>query len=291
MNGFIGNYLTERLLREDYYEVYGLDIGSDAISCFLNYLHFYFVEGDISIYFEWIEYYVKKCDVVLLLVAIATLIEYTCNLLRVFELDFEENLRIICYCVKYCKRIIFLLTLEVYGMCSDKYFDEDYFNLIVGLVNKLRWIYLVLKQLLDWVIWAYGEKEGLQFTLFRPFNWMGLRLDNFNAARIGSFCAITQLIFNLVEGLLIKLIDGGKQKRCFTDICDGIEALYRIIENAGNCCDGEIINIGNFENEASIEELGEMLLASFEKHLLRYYFLLFAGFCVVESSSYYGKGY
>ncbi|MFP1462663.1 hypothetical protein ACLB1E_16865 [Escherichia coli] len=24
-----------------------------------------------------------------------------------------------------------------------------------------------------------------------------------------------------------------KQKRCFTDIRDGIEALYRIIENAG----------------------------------------------------------
>lgn len=55
-----------------------------------------------------------------------------------------------------------------------------------------------------------------------------------------------------------------KQNNCFTDIRDGIEALYRIIENAGNRCDGEIINIGNPENEASIEELGEMLLASFE---------------------------
>lgn len=67
--------------------------------------------------------------------------------------------------------------------------------------------------------------------------------------------------------------------------------LYCIIENVGNCCDGEIINIGNFENEVSIEELGEMLLVSFEKYLLCYYFLLFVGFCVVESSSYYGKGY
>lgn len=34
VNGFIGNHLTERLLREDHYEVYGLDIGSDAISRF-----------------------------------------------------------------------------------------------------------------------------------------------------------------------------------------------------------------------------------------------------------------
>ncbi|PAB77797.1 bifunctional UDP-4-amino-4-deoxy-L-arabinose formyltransferase/UDP-glucuronic acid oxidase ArnA [Escherichia coli] len=291
VNGFIGNHLTERLLREDHYEVYGLDIGSDAISRFLNHPHFHFVEGDISIHSEWIEYHVKKCDVVLPLVAIATPIEYTRNPLRVFELDFEENLRIIRYCVKYRKRIIFPSTSEVYGMCSDKYFDEDHSNLIVGPVNKPRWIYSVSKQLLDRVIWAYGEKEGLQFTLFRPFNWMGPRLDNLNAARIGSSRAITQLILNLVEGSPIKLIDGGKQKRCFTDIRDGIEALYRIIENAGNRCDGEIINIGNPENEASIEELGEMLLASFEKHPLRHHFPPFAGFRVVESSSYYGKGY
>ncbi|WP_149011292.1 NAD-dependent epimerase/dehydratase family protein, partial [Escherichia coli] len=45
VNGFIGNHLTERLLREDHYEVYGLDIGSDAISRFLNHPHFHFVEG------------------------------------------------------------------------------------------------------------------------------------------------------------------------------------------------------------------------------------------------------
>ncbi len=58
-------------------------------------------------------------------------------------------------------------------MCSDKYFDEDHSNLIVGPVNKPRWIYSVINNYLIGVIWAYGEKEGLQFTLFRPFNWMG----------------------------------------------------------------------------------------------------------------------
>ena len=291
VNGFIGNHLTERLLREDHYEIYGLDIGSDAIGRFLNHPRFHFVEGDISIHSEWIEYHVKKCDVVLPLVAIATPIEYTRNPLRVFELDFEENLKIIRYCVKYRKRIIFPSTSEVYGMCTDNVFDEDSSNLIVGPVNKPRWIYSVSKQLLDRVIWAYGEKEGLRFTLFRPFNWMGPRLDSLNSARIGSSRAITQLILNLVEGSPIKLFEGGKQKRCFTDIRDGIEALYRIIENAGGRCDGEIINIGNPENEASIKELAEMLLESFDKHPLRNHFPPFAGLRVVESSSYYGKGY
>lgn len=291
VNGFIGNHLSERLLREDNYEIFGLDISSDAVSRFMDNPHFHFVEGDISIHSEWIEYHIKKCDVILPLVAIATPIEYTRNPLRVFELDFEENLKIVRDCVKYKKRIIFPSTSEVYGMCDDKEFDEDTSRLIVGPINKQRWIYSVSKQLLDRVIWAYGVKEGLRFTLFRPFNWMGPRLDNLDAARIGSSRAITQLILNLVEGSPIKLVDGGEQKRTFTDITDGIEALFRIIENKEGRCEGQIINIGNPTNEASIRELAEMLLRSFEAHPLRDQFPPFAGFKSVESSTYYGKGY
>ncbi len=291
VNGFIGNHLTERLLDDGKYDVYGLDIGNDAIARFADHPHFHFVEGDISIHTEWIEYHIRKCDVILPLVAIATPIEYTRNPLRVFELDFEENLKIVRYCVKYGKRIIFPSTSEVYGMCDDKEFDEDNSRLIVGPINKQRWIYSVSKQLLDRVIWAYGQKEGLKFTLFRPFNWMGPRLDTLNSARIGSSRAITQLILNLVEGTPIKLVDGGAQKRCFTDIVDGIEALFRIIENKGGLCDGQIINIGNPENEASIRELAESLLKHFEAHPLRHHFPAFAGFNEVESRSYYGQGY
>ncbi|ETT01462.1 bifunctional UDP-4-amino-4-deoxy-L-arabinose formyltransferase/UDP-glucuronic acid oxidase ArnA [Providencia alcalifaciens] len=291
VNGFIGNHLTERLLQDDNYDIYGMDIGSSAIERFIGNPRFHFIEGDVSIHTEWIEYHIKKCDVILPLVAIATPIEYTRNPLRVFELDFEENLKVVRYCVKYNKRIIFPSTSEVYGMCDDKEFDEDESRLIVGPINKQRWIYSVSKQLLDRVIWAYGAKEGLKFTLFRPFNWMGPRLDSLNSARIGSSRAITQLILNLVEGSPIKLVDGGAQKRCFTDIKDGIEALFHIIENKDGKCDGQIINIGNPTNEASIRQLAEMLLESFEKHPARSKFPPFAGFREIESASYYGQGY
>jgi UDP-4-amino-4-deoxy-L-arabinose formyltransferase/UDP-glucuronic acid dehydrogenase (UDP-4-keto-hexauronic acid decarboxylating) len=290
VNGFIGNHLSERLLRDDRYEVYGMDIGCDAIERLRSNANFHFIEGDISIHTEWIEYHIKKCDVILPLVAIATPIEYTRNPLRVFELDFEENLKIVRYCVKYNKRVIFPSTSEVYGMCQDPSFDEDTSNLVVGPINKQRWIYSVSKQLLDRVIWAYGQK-GLKFTLFRPFNWMGPRLDRLDSARIGSSRAITQLILHLVEGTPIRLVDGGAQKRCFTDVVDGIEALARIIENRGDTCNGQIINIGNPDNEASIRQLGEELLRQFDAHPLRSNFPPFAGFREVESQSFYGKGY
>jgi UDP-4-amino-4-deoxy-L-arabinose formyltransferase/UDP-glucuronic acid dehydrogenase (UDP-4-keto-hexauronic acid decarboxylating) len=115
---------------------------------------------------------VRKCDIVLPLVAIATPIEYVRNPLRVFELDFEENLRVVRYCAKYGKRIIFPSTSEVYGMCADENFDEDHSRLVLGPIRKQRWIYSCSKQLLDRVIWAYG---ATQFLAVHPFP--ALQLD------------------------------------------------------------------------------------------------------------------
>ena len=142
-------------------------------------------------------------------------------------------------------------------------------NCVTGPINKQRWIYSTSKQLLDRVIWAYGTKENLPFTLFRPFNWMGPRLDSLDSARIGSSRAITQLILNLVEGTPIQLIDGGEQKRCFTDVKEGVECLFRIIENKNDSCNGQIFNIGNPDNDASIKYMAEVLVDKFEKHPLR----------------------
>ena len=256
VNGFIGSALSERLLESGKYEVHGMDLQSSYCKHLLGRPNFYFSEGDISIHREWMEYHIRKCDIVIPLVAIATPIEYVRNPLKVFELDFEENLRLVRYCVKYGKRVIFPSTSEVYGMCDEKEFDEDYSKLVLGPIRMQRWIYSCSKQLLDRVIWAYGQNGELKFTLFRPFNWIGPRLDSLTSARVGSSRAITQLILNLVEGSPILLIDGGRQKRCFTDIRDGIEGLFRIIENEGEKCDGQIINLGNPSNEASIRELG-----------------------------------
>lgn len=207
VNGFIGNALSKRLLQSDKYDVHGMDIRSNYIQHLIDRPAFHFEEGDISIHREWTEYHVKKCDVVIPLVAIATPIEYTRNPIGVFELDFEENLKIVRYCVKYGKRIVFPSTSEVYGMCDEEEFDEDNSKLVLGPIRMQRWIYSCCKQLLDRVIWAYGQKEGLKFTLFRPFNWIGPKLDSLTSARIGSSRAITQLILNLVEGTPILLID------------------------------------------------------------------------------------
>ncbi len=291
VNGFIGNALTRRILESTDWEVYGMDLSASKLEHSLDNPRFHFLEGDITINKEWIEYHIKKCDVVLPLVAIATPATYVKEPLRVFELDFEENLRVIRQCVRYRKRVVFPSTSEVYGMSADPEFDEDHSPLVLGPINKPRWIYSCSKQLLDRVIAAYGQQEGLRYTLFRPFNWIGPKLDDIDAAKEGSSRVVTQFIIDLFRGQPIKLVDGGEQKRCFTDVEDGIAALMAIIANPGGVCDSQIFNIGNPANEASVRELAEKLAALHEARHDAIPGYVPAKIEVVGSDTYYGKGY
>ena len=75
------------------------------------------------------------------------------------------------------------------------------------------------------------QQDGLDYTLFRPFNWIGAGLDSINTAKEGSSRVITQFLGHIVRGEPIQLVDGGTQKRAFTYIDDGIAALMKIIEN------------------------------------------------------------
>jgi nucleoside-diphosphate-sugar epimerase len=180
--------------------------------------------------------------------------------LRVFELDFEANLPIVRACVRYKKHIVFPSTSEVYGMCTDTEFDSETSNLVLGPINKQRWIYACAKQLMDRVIHAYGQQEGLDYTLFRPFNWIGSGLDSINTAKEGSSRVITQFLGHIVRGEPIKLVDGGTQKRAFTYIDDGVSALMRIIANENGIASGKIYNVGNPLNNYSVRELAQMML-------------------------------
>ena len=291
VNGFIGNSLTQHILEKKDWEVYGMDMSADKLGECLGDKRFHFVEGDITINREWIEYHVKKCDVVLPLVAIATPATYVTDPLRVFELDFEANLHIVRMCVRYGKRVLFPSTSEVYGMSSDTEFDEENTNLVLGPIHKQRWIYSCSKQLMDRVIFAYGAKEGLRFTLFRPFNWIGPKLDNIFEPKEGSSRVLTQFIGNILRGKDIRLVDGGEQRRSFTYIDDGVDALLRIIENRDGCADGRIFNIGNPANDMSIRQLAETLVALIKTYPKYAKLADNVKLVVTSSGEYYGKGY
>jgi nucleoside-diphosphate-sugar epimerase len=291
VNGFVGHHLSRRILEATDWEIYGMDMQTDRIAELMTAQRFHFFEGDITINREWIEYHVKKCDVALPLVAIATPATYVREPLRVFELDFEANLPIVRAAVRYRKRLVFPSTSEVYGMCRDDEFDPASSDLVLGPIDKPRWIYACAKQLMDRVIHAYGMEQGLDYTLFRPFNWIGSGLDSINTAKEGSSRVVTQFLGHIVRGEPIKLVDGGTQKRTFTYVDDGIAALLRIIDNPNGIATGKIYNIGNPANNFSVRELATMMLdlaSSYPE-----YRDSAAQVALVETTAddYYGKGY
>ena len=291
VNGFIGHHLSKRILDTSDWDVYGMDMQSERVSDLLDNKRFHFFEGDITINKEWIAYHVKKCDTVLPLVAIATPATYVREPLRVFELDFEANLPIVRDCARYGKRVIFPSTSEVYGMCKDGEFDSENSELVYGPINKPRWIYACAKQLMDRVIAGYGQQEGLDYSLFRPFNWIGPGLDSIHTPKEGSSRVITQFLGHIVRGEPIKLVDGGQQKRAFTYIDDGISALMKIIANKDGIATGNIYNIGNPANNYSVRELANMMLTMAKEY--SEYRDSAAEVKIVETTSgdYYGKGY
>ncbi len=260
VNGFIGSHLVRRIVKDTEWEIYGMDLGSDRIAQWLDHPRIHYIEGDISINKEWIEYHIKKCDVCLPLVAIATPAAYVKDPLAVFELDFEENLRIVRQCARYGTRVIFPSTSEVYGMCQDPSFNEEESLLTYGPIHKQRWIYACAKQMMDRVIWAMGIHRGLKFTLIRPFNWIGPGLDSLATPKEGSSRVVTQFLGHLIRNEPINLVDGGKQRRCFTYVDDGLDCLLAILENREGVCDSRIFNIGNPKNDYSIKELATMMI-------------------------------
>lgn len=291
VNGFIGHHLSKRILATTDWRVFGMDMYNERIAPLLDNPRLQFFEGDITINREWMEYHLKKCDVVLPLVAIATPATYVREPLRVFELDFEANLSIVRLCVKHRKRVLFPSTSEVYGMCRDAQFDPYASELVYGPIDKPRWIYACSKQLLDRVIHAYGMRGELEYTLFRPFNWIGPGLDNLHAAKEGSSRVITQFLGHIVRGEEVRLVDGGKQRRCFTGVSDGIDALMKIIDNRNGCANGKIYNVGNPANSLSVRELAQQMLqvaSGYEEYRGN---AAKVRLVEVSAADYYGRGY
>lgn len=290
VNGFIGHSLAARILSTTDWDVFGIDLNSSRIQPWLTSPRFHFEQGDFTACGSWMGRHVRIADAVLPLAACAKPAEYIRDPISIFELDFESNLQIIRECLRYGTRVIFPSTSEVYGMCPEMPLNEETSTFVYGPIAKQRWIYASCKQLLDRLLWAYGER-GLPFTIFRPFNWFGPNLDDIEASANGSSRVITQFLGHLLRGEPIPLVNGGCQKRCFTYIDDGIDALMSIIADRRESTVGRIFNIGNPAAHLSIRELAHAMIAVLSE---------FPGYKEVAESAtieeisaadYYGAGY
>lgn len=289
-DGFIGSHLTERILNTTDWKVVAFDYVKRNLKG-LKHPNFTFKKGDIFKADRWIENQVKEADVVLPLVGVAKPMYYIKKPVWTFELDFEQNLKVVRMCVKHNKRVIFPSTSEVYGMSPDKVLNEETSPLMTGPINKMRWIYSCGKQMMDRVIAAYAQEQGLKYTLIRPFNWVGTRLDTFEDAKNRAARSITQMFYDVVTGRPLVLVNGGEQRRSFTYIDDCLDALMLIIENKGGKADGKIFNIGNPKNNHSIKELAYTIVETMKEFKEYKPMADKAQIVVQDAKQYYGGTY
>ncbi|KAM0966615.1 hypothetical protein ACFX2J_022163 [Malus domestica] len=104
------------------------------------------------------------------------------------------------------------------------------------------------------VLLLYGAENGLQFTIVRPFNWIGPRMD-FIPGIDGPSEGVARVLAFFSNNLLcrepLKLVHGGQSHRTFVYIKDAIEAVMLMIVRNPARANGHIFNVGNPHNEVT----------------------------------------
>ncbi len=273
--GFIGVNLAERLIRDGVHQVTAVDINQEKIEDLLDtdlkYLHL-----DISKDEDEVEKLVQDSDVVVDLVAFANPSLYVEDPIGVFDLNFTQNMKVVHQCLRHKKRLIQFSTCEVYGITAAKAmgldprtnpipFKEDETPLIMGPVKNQRWIYACAKQLLERVLHGYGMRGDLEWTVIRPFNFIGPRIDFLPSEAQGNPRVFSHFMNALLYGTDMKLVDGGEAFRAYTYIDDAVDCMVRILENPEKC-KNQIFNIGTPENEVTIKEFSDLCIEVFNEH-------------------------
>jgi UDP-apiose/xylose synthase len=261
--GFIGSHLVEHLMQRAEHEIIGVDL-EDAKLEGIRGSNFRFIRGDVhSVQTSlW-----KSADLVIDLIAYANPSIYVERPLDVFHTNFEANALVIEACIAHNCRLLQFSTSEVYGKAVDPVgtYAEDRTDLIYGPISKQRWIYAATKQLLERVIYAHGERGDLDYTIIRPFNFLGPRFDYLvPAGTTGGPRAFAHFMSALLTGGPIQLVDGGEQRRSFTDIRDATAAVSAMID-AGEAASGQIYNVGNPDNDVAIRELVDKMMQVYEE--------------------------
>jgi UDP-apiose/xylose synthase len=99
--------------------------------------------------------------------------------------------------------------------------------------------------------------------MVRPFNVIGPRMDFIPGVDgEGIPRVLAAFMHALLAGKDLVLVDGGRQRRSFLYIDEFIDALVRILERPATC-QGQILNLGNDKNDASIRTLAREVVAAF----------------------------
>lgn len=263
--GFIGSHLVEQLVARGEHHVTAVDVTDEKLVG-IPPQRFTYRQCDVRRDRALLDEIVRGADTVVDLVAYANPSIYVTAPLDVFDLNFIQNLDIARLCITHGKRLIQFSSAEVYGKTANgEAYSEDRTDFVVGPVHKQRWIYATAKALLERVLYAHGVAGDLEYTIIRPFNFIGSRIDYLVPAKaIGGPRVFPHFLSALLTGGPIRLVDGGYAHRAFLHIADGAAAFQLILDKPDETRN-QIFNVGNPANDVAMRELAVLMMWLYEE--------------------------
>jgi UDP-apiose/xylose synthase len=263
--GFIGSHLVEHLVDRAEHQIVGLDLTREKLSGSLNH-GFQFHEADVRAMPQLVDDLIRKADLCVDLIAYANPSIYVTSPLEVFNLNFVQNLRVAEMCIRHGTRLVQYSSAEVYGKTTEGgAYNEETSDVIFGPVNKQRWIYATAKLLLDRVLYAHGMAGNLEYTIVRPFNFIGPRIDYLvPPGSMGGPRVFAHFMSALLGQGPMYLVDGGNVHRAFLHIEDATRAFQTILDRPDDTRN-QIYNVGNPDNNVTIRELAQLMAGLYEE--------------------------
>jgi len=251
--GFIGSHLSDYLLERDYQ----VTIIDDLSTGRLENLEQHENNPNLRIVVEDIrnamttDRYVSECDVIFHLAAAVGVQKIIEQPINTIETNIGGTEVLLKTARRYRKKILIASTSEVYGKGVSFPFNEDD-DTLSGATGKSRWSYAASKAVDEFLGFAYHYEAGLPVVLFRLFNTIGPR-------QTGQYgMVVPRFVQWALKNEPIQVYGDGEQSRCFGNVFDMVDAIYRLSIHEEAV--GELFNIGN-NQEITIFELAELVKA------------------------------
>jgi UDP-apiose/xylose synthase len=272
--GYIGSHLLGRLLDDTGNKILGWDLDSRKIREYVSNPNFEFRQQDLSTAEsrQVLRSAIRDADIVINLAAICNPAEYNTKPIQVLRANLFDLYPVIDMCAEYDTWLMHFSTSEVYGRTVASYvpnnsyedpdlyvLDETKTPLIMGPIQNQRWTYASAKQLVERLIFAHHRETGLPFTIIRPLNFFGPKMDYLpghdgeGIPRVLA-CFMTALI----DRVPMRLVDGGTARRTILSIDDAMNAIMLMLQNPEQS-KNHIFNLGNPDSEVTIRELALLM--------------------------------
>jgi UDP-glucose 4-epimerase len=249
--GFIGSHLAELLLERGHSVLLLDDLSTGSIE---NIRHLkangrlqYFLDSIANR--QLLAELVDESDVILHLAAAVGVRLIVESPVRTIETNIEGTQRVLDAACKKKKLVFLASTSEVYGKSNQVPYREDD-DLVLGPTSKSRWSYAASKAVDEFLGLAYWREKKVPVVIGRFFNTVGPR----QTGRYGM--VLPNFVRQALDGEPITVFGTGKQSRCFCDVRDAVEAVYRLVST--DAAIGEVVNIGN-DREITIEQLAHLV--------------------------------